>query len=60
MSEVFRRLFEKLFKINGEGVGAFLLGLICGFPTGVRITKELFENGRISKDEFERLVATID
>ena len=55
--EVFRRLFEKLFKINGEGVGAFLLGLICGFPTGVRITKELFESDRISKDEFERLVA---
>lgn len=55
--EVFRRLFEKLFKINGEGVGAFLLGLICGFPTGVRMTKELFESDRISKDEFERLVA---
>lgn len=49
-------LFEKLFKINRAGLYPFTLGLLCGFPLGVKCASELYNDGRISKDECERLI----
>jgi hypothetical protein len=51
-----RKLFEKVFKIRQEGLGAFLTGIICGFPLGVKYACDLYKSKRISKDELERLV----
>ena len=51
-----RKLFEKVFKIRQEGLGAFLTGIICGFPLGVKYACDLYKRKRISKDELERLV----
>ena len=49
-------LFEKFFKINRAGLCAFILGLLCGFPLGVKSATELYKAGLISKDEAERLI----
>lgn len=48
--------FEKLFKINRAGLYAFVLGILCGFPLGVKCTSELYKSGKISRDEAERLI----
>lgn len=52
---IISRLFEKLFNINGVGISAFLSGLVCGFPIGVKIASELYKSKKITKEEFERL-----
>ena len=54
---IFRHAFEKLFKINGNVLSAFLCGILCGFPVGARLALTYYENGKISKDECERLMA---
>lgn len=51
-----RKAFERLFKINGYAISAFVIGLLCGFPLGVKVACELYKNGCISKAECERLI----
>ena len=50
------KLFEKAFKIRQDGLGAFLTGIICGFPLGVKYACDLYKSKRINKDELERLI----
>lgn len=50
--------WSKLFRINEAGIIPFLLGNVCGFPLGVKSAAELYANGKISKDECERLIGT--
>lgn len=50
------RPFEALFHINRSGTDAFLTGVLCGFPLGVRTTAVLYREGRLSRDEAERLI----
>lgn len=48
--------FEKIFKINRVGIYPFVLGILCGFPLGVKCTSELYRDGKITRDEAERLI----
>lgn len=48
-------VFEKIFRINRVALPAFFSGLVCGFPIGVKSASLLFEEEKISDDEFERL-----
>lgn len=52
-----RGAFEKIFKINGSALSVFVCGLLCGFPVGAKLALSCYENGKISKDECERLMA---
>ena len=52
-----RRLFERLFHINGAALPVFVCGVLCGFPLGAKLAIMMYENGKISKCECERLVA---
>ncbi len=52
----FRRCFEKLFKINGCGISAFVCGAVCGFPLGVKVARDTYSSGGITKEECERLI----
>jgi hypothetical protein len=45
-----------LFGISEAGVGAFLLGAVCGLPLGGRYALTLYSSGSISKEECERLM----
>ena len=51
-----RCIFERIFKINGYAINAFIIGITCGFPTGVKVAAELYKSEKISKDECERLI----
>ena len=54
------RTFECCFSIAGCGISAFISGLICGFPIGVKIAVRLYENGKISKSELQRLCGFVN
>ena len=49
-------LFERIFKISRSGLYAFILGILCGFPLGVKCARDLYVSGAISRDEAERLI----
>ncbi len=50
------RPFERLFRVNKNGLPAFLCGALCGFPLGAKCAAEAYEHGYLSKDECERLI----
>lgn len=45
-----------LFKISGSGAVVFVMGILCGYPTGAKMVSELYENRQISKNEAVRLL----
>ena len=49
-------IFERLFKVNRVGLYPFMLGILCGFPLGVKCSAELYSHGKLTKDETERLI----
>ncbi len=49
-------LMEPLFRVDGAGSSALLLGLVGGYPIGPRTTAELYRQGSLLKDEAERLL----
>ena len=46
-----------LFNVPGEGAFAFLMGLISGYPVGAKIVSNFMEQGIVTKQEAERLLA---
>ena len=51
------RVLEYLFGFSFRGTGAFLCGLLCGYPIGARCASQLYREGKISKSEAETLLA---
>ena len=50
-------IVKPLFGIPGEGVFAFLMGLISGYPVGAKIVSNLKEQELCTKEEAERMLA---
>ncbi len=48
--------FKTLFGIGGECGCAVALGWLCGFPVGAKCAREYYEKGRVSRDEYERVL----
>ncbi len=48
---------KKLFKVSGKGAVVFVIGILCGYPTGAKVTADLCEQGKISINEGSRLLA---
>lgn len=57
ISKLFTPVMLPLFRINGSGSAAFVLGLISGYPLGASTACSLYENHYLSKGETERLLA---
>lgn len=51
----FSSLFERIFGITASGFKAYLIGIICGFPLGVKCASELYRQNKITLNECERL-----
>jgi hypothetical protein len=49
-------IFRKVFSINSSGILPFLVGNICGFPLGAQMASKLYDEGSITKHEYDRLV----
>ncbi len=60
LPEFFGRTFEKLFKINRSAFGAFLIGMLCGFPLGLKYACDLYKRRSITKEECERLICFVN
>ncbi len=44
-------LFSKVFRVSGAGGCAAILSALSGYPVGARSVLDLYENGRIGKEE---------
>ena len=47
---------NKLFGISGSGASVFIIGMLCGYPTGAKTIAELYEKRLLSKQEAEHLL----
>ncbi len=48
--------FKRFFSQSEEGLSAFILGILCGFPIGVKRAAELYREGKITRREAEHLI----
>ncbi len=51
------RVMEPLFRVNGSCAGAFLLGILGGYPVGARTAIALYQSGDCTRSEAERLLS---
>ena len=49
-------LFERIFGLGGNALGAIVIGTLAGFPIGARMTAQAYESRALSKSEAERAV----
>ena len=55
--KLIERFMYPLFHVNGSCAGAFLLGIIGGYPVGARTAISLYRKGQCSRDEAERMLS---
>lgn len=51
-----KNVWKILFGLSPNGAYAMLMGMVCGYPVGAKITSDLFRFGKISKREAEYLL----
>jgi len=49
-------ILGRLFGVGRQGVSAFVLGLLGGYPMGARAIAELYDEGGINREEAEHLL----
>lgn len=49
-------LLHKLYDTSKNGSYTIIMGFLCGFPMGARIVGELYESGRLSREESSKLL----
>lgn len=57
LGKLLNPIMRPLFNIPGEGAFAFLMGLISGYPVGAKIVSNFMEQGIVSREEAERMLA---
>lgn len=50
-------LMRPLFRVSGACAGAFLLGIVGGYPVGARTAIAMYQKGECPKQEAERLLS---
>lgn len=56
MAKTTNTFSEKIFKTNGYGMCAVIMGLIGGYPIGAKITADFYKSGRLSKKQAQSLL----
>lgn len=49
------KVFEKLFHMTPSGMIAFITGIVCGFPLGVKVACDLYHQEKINEDQLTHL-----
>ena len=49
--------FTRIFNVSGNGTFAIIAGIICGYPVGAKIIKNLREENKISRTEAQILIS---
>lgn len=57
IGNLLEKVMYPLFHVNGACSGAFLLGIVGGYPVGARTAIELYQKGQCSRYEAERLLS---
>ena len=57
LGKLTEKIMRPLFRVNGSCAGAFLLGILGGYPVGARTAISLYESGSCTKTEAERLLS---
>lgn len=57
INKILTPLMKPIFNIPGCGAFAFSMGMMSGYPTGAKISAELYSDGECSREEAERLLA---
>lgn len=56
LGRIISRLLSRAYRYSEYGLYAIFIGFLCGFPMGAKVVSELYENGKISRDEAESLL----
>ena len=56
LGKIFNFIMLPLFRINGSGTTAFVLGIISGYPIGAKTAADLYNQSVITKKEAESLL----
>ncbi len=56
VSEIFKGLMGKLFKIKGAAAFVFIMSIISGNPANAKYTKELLDSGRLNIHEATKVL----
>lgn len=51
---------QKLFGVDGTSFVIFVIGLIAGYPTGVKMTKQLLDQRQLSKDMAQKCLCFVN
>ncbi len=54
-SGIFAKIFSKVFNISPVALPVFIIGLLSGFPLGVKGASDLYSENKITKEECEVL-----
>ncbi|MBQ8822821.1 MAG: hypothetical protein IJZ82_09275 [Lachnospiraceae bacterium] len=57
MAALFKPLLYPLFRCRSEVIYCILVGFLCGFPMGARVTAQMYTRGTLSKTESEYLLS---
>ena len=56
VSELFKPIFQKIFKINGNAAFIFIMSMLSGFPSNAKYTKELYLQGKLTDKEASKIL----
>ncbi|WAM30734.1 hypothetical protein [Caldicellulosiruptor naganoensis] len=60
ISYIFLPVAKSIFKISSHGFLAFLIGILSGYPIGVKIVCSLYKENLISKKEATKLLLYVN
>ncbi len=55
LTRILQRLIRKFFPVSSAGIYPLIAGLLFGFPMGSKITSDLVQSGKMSREEGQRL-----
>ena len=55
LAKIIEKPSQKIFKTNGNGVIAVILGFLGGYPIGAKTAAEFYEKGKLTDNEVQRL-----
>lgn len=56
VSELFKPIFQKLFKISGNAAFVFIMSLLSGFPSNAKYTRQLYLEGKLTDKEATKIL----
>ncbi len=56
VSEIFKPVMNKLFKVNGSGAFVFIMSLISGFPSSAKYIREIYKKELIDEKEGTKIL----